>query len=247
MDDRFRNGLRRGPLTGLLATVATFLVNPAGATPLLPSLGEDIAHCFDEGPLLVAGTGSLLSVAAFVAEDPAGHAGLLGHGFLEDGAELCDAAFGWPLLGGVAALWAGGSLAGDPETEMTGQELTEGILLTYGTAGILKLGIGRIRPDGGEGSFPSVHAAGTACAAVILWDRWGASAGIPAAAVAGFTALSRVALGRHYPSDVIAGAALGLAVGLAVVEAHEAEAQPDAPAPVLWLCWDTRNGLGVRI
>jgi membrane-associated phospholipid phosphatase len=170
----------------------------------------------------------------------------MGNGFLEDGARVCDAAFGLPLLGGAGLLWAGGALADADRTEETGRMLTEGLLMTYGATAVLKLAVSRSRPDGDSGSFPSAHSAGTACVAVILWDRWGPGAGIPAAVVAGFTALSRVTLGKHYPSDVIAGAAIGISVGLAVADAY-ADPESDPLLPALRVWWDTENGLGVGI
>jgi undecaprenyl-diphosphatase len=63
-------------------------------------------------------------------------------------------------------------------------------------------------------SLPSGHAATSAAGAVILAyliGRGGLWLGLLAVAI-GF---SRVYIGVHYPSDVLAGAAIGLAVGLA--------------------------------
>jgi undecaprenyl-diphosphatase len=91
----------------------------------------------------------------------------------------------------------------------------------------LKLALGRPRPcltDGGPlqrvaipdtGSFPSGHTlhATLAAAAVAGWLP------TPAPAYLVFvllTAISRVALGVHYPSDVAAGAALGAALATLV-------------------------------
>jgi undecaprenyl-diphosphatase len=61
-------------------------------------------------------------------------------------------------------------------------------------------------------SFPSGHAAGSfACAAFVL--SWHRTAGALLALAALPIALSRVALGVHYPSDVLAGAVLGALIG----------------------------------
>ena len=60
-------------------------------------------------------------------------------------------------------------------------------------------------------SFPSAHATSTTAAAV----AFGGLLGSPlAAAVVPPMALSRLVLGVHYPSDVVAGSALGAAVAV---------------------------------
>lgn len=64
-------------------------------------------------------------------------------------------------------------------------------------------------------SFPSDHATAAFAVALAIWlrnRRWGALALVMAAVLA----LGRVAVGVHYPSDVVAGAALGMAAALAL-------------------------------
>lgn len=61
-------------------------------------------------------------------------------------------------------------------------------------------------------SFPSGHSAGSfafAAFVFMLHRRWGLLAGVVAALIG----LSRIALGVHYPSDVVAGAILGTTIG----------------------------------
>ena len=62
------------------------------------------------------------------------------------------------------------------------------------------------------GSFPSDHAALLA-ALPIAFIRWNRSLGIAWAAAAAVLIVVRVGVGFHYPSDMLAGAALGLVFG----------------------------------
>ncbi|NWF29580.1 phosphatase PAP2 family protein [Streptomyces sp. PKU-EA00015] len=71
----------------------------------------------------------------------------------------------------------------------------------------------RDRPD--SSSFPSGHTAaavGFTVAAAGAWPAAAAACAVPAAIVA----VERVHSGAHYPSDVAAGAAIGMATGLLV-------------------------------
>jgi membrane-associated phospholipid phosphatase len=78
-----------------------------------------------------------------------------------------------------------------------------------------------------DASFPSGHAAGTACTLCLLWlhskrkhippgrGRQAIELGA-ATAVLSAVAWSRIYLGAHYPSDILAGSVLGVAVGLSL-------------------------------
>ncbi len=72
----------------------------------------------------------------------------------------------------------------------------------------------RERPDGSNTrSFPSGHAADAFMIAEVFSHYYGWKWGVPLYAAAGLIAVSRVEKGKHWPSDVAAGAAIGLLAG----------------------------------
>jgi len=76
-------------------------------------------------------------------------------------------------------------------------------------------GVHQFAHHAADAGFPSDHATASfaiATAIVLRNRRWG----IVALALATLLALTRVAIGVHYPTDVLAGAALGAASALAL-------------------------------
>ena len=74
----------------------------------------------------------------------------------------------------------------------------------------LKMAVGRTRPSGGTHSFPSGHTSSAFAGASMLDDNFGGAIGVSAYGLAGLTGYSRIESGAHYPSDVLAGAAIGI-------------------------------------
>lgn len=85
-----------------------------------------------------------------------------------------------------------------------------------------------VRPD--TASFPSGHAA-TAAAGALAFARVWPAAAIPAWTLAAIIAISRVALGVHFPSDILAGFLLGAL--LARFVCARAPDPPLVPAPIV--------------
>lgn len=71
---------------------------------------------------------------------------------------------------------------------------------------------------GRDGSFPSDHAVSAFAIAVVL-VAYHRRTGIAAIVLAAGVCLARVYVGVHYPADVLAGAAIGVGVALALVRA----------------------------
>jgi hypothetical protein len=74
----------------------------------------------------------------------------------------------------------------------------------------LKVAAPRLRPSGGHHSFPSGHTSSAFAAASMIDDNFGGVAGVSAYGLAGLTGYSRIEAKAHYPSDVLAGAAIGI-------------------------------------
>ena len=90
---------------------------------------------------------------------------------------------------------------------------------SFGANQLIKLCVRRPRPDLDElprltgtmsnRSYPSAHSTTSACGARVLSPL----VGVPLYPLAVAMSLSRLYLGVHWPSDVVAGFALGSAVG----------------------------------
>lgn len=121
----------------------------------------------------------------------------------------------WIVIGAAESL-----LAGEGEGRAYWRRATVLVAGTYALNTALKLIVRRTRPQLADlppltktpthYSFPSAHAS-TSFAAALAYSRAGLPA-FPLYSLAKAMAFSRLYLGVHYPSDILAGAALGTAV-----------------------------------
>lgn len=126
---------------------------------------------------------------------------------------------GRTMLGVSLLLMAYG---GDKNRE-TGRLLTSTFISTGVIVWGMKEIIGRKRPLDdvvGNPAFPSGHTAYAFAGATLLGNRY-PKFRIPLYVGAGLVGITRIYLGRHYASDVIAGAAVGTITG-ALVSRHRA-------------------------
>jgi membrane-associated phospholipid phosphatase len=133
---------------------------------------------------------------------------------------------GWFHVGAYAALYA----LGTEHDQRAAAAAVEGEIGVAVVSVILKEAFSATRPGEddasrhwftgrfGDASFPSGHAMTAFCAAAILGDAYHAE--WLAYPLAGLVAYSRVYNQKHWPSDVIAGAGLGLLIGQTVVAWH---------------------------
>jgi undecaprenyl-diphosphatase len=132
------------------------------------------------------------------------------------------------MAGEWGAVWAGGGLAAaalDPPRRRRWLAAAAVAPLAVGLNFVVKLAVRRRRPRvpglpplaGAPTalSFPSAHAT-SALAAATAMARVAPQARGPLYALAAMICATRPYLGMHYPSDVLAGALLGTALGRAV-------------------------------
>lgn len=90
-------------------------------------------------------------------------------------------------------------------------QFTKGLLLTEALTYGLKVSINKQRPDmSNDNSFPSGHTSTTFQSASFIHIRYGFKYSIPAYALAGFTAFSRIDSNKHDGWDILAGAIIGV-------------------------------------
>ena len=96
-------------------------------------------------------------------------------------------------------------------------QLAAETVLTVGTAYVLKNVIHEERPNGADNqSFPSDTTALAASGSSFLWGRYGWEYGLPATAVTGIVAYSRIQARDHHWYDTVASVGISAAYGYVV-------------------------------
>lgn len=189
----------------------------------------------------IVASGAALAGLATTFEDPAASARALEHAPWDGMSDLGNQYGNGAVLGaGALTLYALGRFTRRTGVQDAGFDAVRALGITFAGVGVLKLAVHRTRPDGGAYSFPSGHTAGAFAIAPVLAHHFGWRVGAPAYALAVMTGAGRLEDRHHYLSDVVFGAALGTAVGLAE---SESSAAPGMHAGV----FATPDRIGLRV
>jgi undecaprenyl-diphosphatase len=149
-----------------------------------------------------------------------------------------------------ATLYAGGRIGGDGFVRQTGREVIRAVLISGAITAFTKGAVGRARPfaapgdpdafspgrgftNGALGSFPSGHTSAAFATATVLAreldakhpaEKWLVNSVLFGGAT--FIGFSRVYDRQHWPSDVVAGAALGSITGYEVIAHARGDRSP---------------------
>jgi membrane-associated phospholipid phosphatase len=189
------------------------------APPSVPSLGavlrempSDLWHFISADTGTVLAIGQVAAVTGHVWDDDLAEE-------IETNAALNNAMAPGNTYGAVTVqalfgvgLYAGGWFAKNERLARTGGDIMRAQILSQIYVQAIKYTARRERPDqSNHHSFPSGHSASAFATAGVLQRHYGWRVGVPATVVAAYVATARVHDNRHYLSDVIFGAAMGIA------------------------------------
>jgi PAP2 superfamily len=188
----------------------------AASRNLFKALAADFRHLPSKSTALTLGIGGAIAVSTSPAdarltrdarqsvpiEESLDAGAMLGGGLVQ--------------LGGAVASFAAGWMTSNPRLEALGSDLIRAQAMSGIMTQALKFATERTRPDGSRYSFPSGHTSASFATATVLQGHFGWKVGLPAYAAAAYVGTSRLSENKHYASDVIFGAAIGLVSGRTV-------------------------------
>ena len=194
---------------------------------------------------VILGIGAGAAAAAYPADDEV-NAHLMG----SDAVDSFFAAGKWigsayVQAGAAVGLYVIGRYAlphadGEPRTNKVshiGFDMLRALIVSQTFTQAIKNTVRRDRPTGECCAFPSGHASATFATASVIERHFGYRGSWPMFLVATYVATSRLHEDRHFLSDVIFGASLGVASGWTVVGRHGRSSYALMPVPVRGGVW----------
>jgi membrane-associated phospholipid phosphatase len=186
--------------------------------------GRDLGITLSWRTAAILGIGGLAAAASLDHEDPDRMARALESATFKPVMDVGNAyGEGYILGGGIVAIAALGHFKQSENLSHFGLDLGLSFVYTNVVTKLIKFSVDRRRPSGGHLSFPSGHTSNAFSVVPVIAHYHGWKAGLPALALATVTGMARLEERRHYLSDVLFGAAIGLATGDAVVRNRKAK------------------------
>ena len=197
-----------------------------GIKAMVKGLIIDFKYLPSRENLVWAGFGGGLALAVHPADDNLNEA-LVDSDFANKFFKLGEVLGELPtLLTSASVVYAVGRLKDQPRVSHVGMDLIQSLAMAEALTQTLKYTTRRERPDGsGKNSFPSGHAADTFAFATALERHLGWRYAIPAYTFSSYVAISRLPANRHWFSDAVFGATVGIIAGRTITS-HEAHPFP---------------------
>ena len=226
MRTRAANELATDSLSAGVAESGQVITQPAGPPPtprhtgikaMAKDLVADVKHLPSKENLFWVGLGGGLALAAHPADDNVNAYFLKNDSsknFFVVGKYLGEL---YTLLPAAVTVYAVGRAKDRPRISHVGMDLIEALAVNEALVQSLKYTTRRERPDGsGKNSFPSGHAADTFAFATALERHLGWKGAVPAYLFSSYVAISRLPDNKHWLSDVVFGASVGIIAGRTV-------------------------------
>jgi len=188
-----------------------------GVTAMMKNLVSDVAHLPSKENLFWASVGGGLALAVHPADDNVNES-LVNSDFAKDffvlGKYLGQL---YTLLPVAITVYTLGRVQDEPKVSHVGTDLIQALLVSEGLVQTLKYTTRWERPEGSsKNSFPSGHAADTFAFATALERHLGWKGAVPAYVFSSYVAISRLPDNRHWLSDTVFGASVGIIAGRTV-------------------------------
>jgi membrane-associated phospholipid phosphatase len=190
------------------------LAGSPGFKGFFKDVGRDYAQWFtlDTARTLTLGTATALFVRPFDEKITEARFDEIAGG-LTVGDEYGNLTLQVPL---AVAWWGIGAAKGSRRASAAGRDLLRAQISATSWTYAIKYAVRRTRPNGDPRAFPSGHSSATFATATVLHTHYGWTAGLPFYALGVYTAASRIHDRKHWLSDTVMGAAVGITAGRAV-------------------------------
>jgi membrane-associated phospholipid phosphatase len=178
------------------------------------NLGRNFVGVFSGQNLLPFAVGMAATATASTLDSPT-------KSLLQGACNTCGTtgatAGGATLVPLVGAMFVAGRFAPQGRFRSASYDFAQAMIVNGAYTSILKYSAQRTRPDGSNNlSFPSGHTSSAFSLAAVANRHYGWKVGVPTYVLASGIGLSRIEKDKHYLSDVLAGATLGIIVGRTV-------------------------------